>query len=145
MGRGLLENLWYYLESSVPGITISLSNIDFKTKNLVSDTISTTLSPILAGDKSCALTYTYAVVPNCTLIGYSANKFSFAPSTDTALAMAYQVFLYAVFNAQVVASSMATFTYVNPCSSTTLTWVTSPSALTSFVSSAATETVQVND
>jgi hypothetical protein len=27
-GRGLLENLWYYLESSVPGITISLSNID---------------------------------------------------------------------------------------------------------------------
>ena len=99
----------------------------------------------MAWDTSCTLTFDYAVVPNSTLITYAANTFSFAPSTDTTLAIAYEVFFYVLFNAQVVASSVATFTYVNPCYSTTLTWVTPPVDLTSFVSSAATETVKVND
>ncbi len=59
--------------------------------------------------------------------------------------MSFQVFLYVFFNSLVVASSVAAFTYVNPCDSTYLTWVTSPVDLTSFVSAAATKTVEVND
>lgn len=66
----------------------------------------------------CVIVYTYAVVPNCTLIALSATTFSFAPSSNVAVVMAYQVFLYASYSSSVIASAVATFTYLNPCLST---------------------------
>lgn len=66
----------------------------------------------------CAIVYSFAVVPNSTLIALSGTTFSFAPSSNVAVAMAYQVFLYASYSSTVIASAVATFTYLNPCLST---------------------------
>jgi hypothetical protein len=77
----------------------------------------------------CSIVYTYAVVPNCTLITLSSTTFTFAPSTDVAVAMAYQVFLYASYSSSVIASAVATFTYLNPCLST----LPVPGAFTSII------------
>jgi hypothetical protein len=85
---------------------------------VISDATTTTLAAIVSGDTMCAIVYTFAVVPNATLIVLSGTTLSFAPSTDVAFVMAYQVFLYASYSSSVIASAVATFTYLNPCFST---------------------------
>lgn len=66
----------------------------------------------------CAIVYTLEVVPNCTLISFSGTTLSFSPSIDVAVAMPYLVYLYASYASSILASAVATFTYLNPCPNT---------------------------
>lgn len=72
--------------------------------------------------------------------------FSFLPSNNVALAMAYVITYSVTVGSNVIASTTATFTYVNPCPTTTLSWITTPSAMAYTVSATASiQTATVRD
>lgn len=99
----------------------------------------------------CAsVTYTYAVVPNTTLISLSSNTiFSFAPSNSVADIMAYQIYYYAwdATGTMLLASTTATFSYISSCLLAYLCWTIPPINMSLSVSAdtPSTQTIAVND
>jgi hypothetical protein len=137
---------WNYI-SFYAGHAISLASIKGGSKTILTDTTTGDFALVIP-TSILAATFTLSVVPNSTLITFNPGGPSILaqPTTNLALAMAYQIFFYAKSGANVIASTTATFTYVNPCFSTTLSWVTAPVAITySVLTTAQTQTVSVHD
>lgn len=89
--------------------------------------------------------------PNPSLITLPTStqaSLAFAASSSPSDAGTYTVTISAGYVAQKsnIASAVATFTYVNPCLTTSLSWITSPAAMTYAVSATtATQTVSAHD
>ena len=133
-------------------ITLDLSNIHGKTKNLF-DGVDSTLSFIVTDNTSTAdhcpnmikylLTFSTvgATLDLIALSGTSANVI-FKASSNTGDVKTYTVLISARFSGQKtwLTSASATFTYINPCPTATITATSFPSITTSVLVPASSST-----